>query len=203
MDIQKALKRIMPLRRLARDQVGTPEGETALKQAKFFEEKYNIEIPDDAFEAASHEFETGYIWDEILLEILADMLELAYSRKNERIVLEGPKFALDEAVEAFEFHRDIIERIAISSALSYMGAAVPGFGDALIGIINRNRERARKQADVEDSADPDAKGRYTSAKIMERVFRPDSVPSQQKIIDLMRSIGSRNVRPFWEKFKGE
>ncbi len=205
MDIQKALKRIMPLRRLARDQAGTPEGETALKQAKFFEEKYSIEIPDDAFEAASHEFETGYLWEEILLEVLASMLELAYRRKDGRLILDGPKFAVDEAVEAFEFHRDVIERIAMSTAFSYMGAAIPGFSDELLEAIAKSEERKGasrikgKQGDPEDDCEEGS--RYTPGNVIDRVFGSESDPMQEKITMLMRSIGYHNIRPFWQRFK--
>ncbi len=201
MDTAKALKRIMPLRRLARDQAGTPEGDTALKQAEFFEEKYNLKIPDDAFEATSHEFETGYLWEEILLEVLASMLDLAHRRKGGRFILDGPKFAVDEAVEAFEFHRDVIERIAMSTAFSYMGAAVPGFGEALLEAIANSEERKAASEIKGEENDPEKGGRYTPGNVIDRVFGSKSDPMQEKITMLMQNIGSRNVRPFWERFK--
>lgn len=66
----RKIKRILSLYRLANNQKGTPEGDTALRQAKAFEDKLGVELPKDSSEESSHEFETGYVWERIFLQHL-------------------------------------------------------------------------------------------------------------------------------------
>ena len=206
MDIHKSIKRIMSLRRLASNQAGTPEGETALKQAKVLEGRCGLEVPDDAAETVSRDVKTGHIWEELLLEVLSETLGVSYGYEGGRVSLGGSQLAVGEVIDVFKLHRDQLERIAITSAMAYMGTAIPEFGDTLLHIINKSKgaQGAREAAGVvEDPATEGDDDRYAKAEIMSRVFDPDSASasSDGRIIDLMRSIGLRNVRPFWEKYK--
>ena len=137
MEIAKVIRRVIAMRRKAKDQPGTPEGDNALSHARALEESHGIAIPDDALEYVTQKIDTPILWQQMMVEVLADLLELGSHSKDGVTKVTGSKVYIDELIYLYDHHSEVVKRITLYSAMGYMLGAIPEMRRIMLEMFER------------------------------------------------------------------
>ncbi len=186
MEMQKVIRRVIAMRRKAKDQPGTPEGDNALSHARALEELHGISIPDDALDHVSTRFETPALWQQMVIEVLADLLELSEHTKDGVAIVAGSKIYVDELTSLYEYHAEVIERISMLSGIGYMVEAIPEMRQIVLEMFERQQSKNE-----------------VMSKELKQVRKMMSDPSKHELamLEFAKPVGKENKRPLWESLK--
>ncbi len=186
MEISKIIRRVIAMRRKAKDQPGTPEGDNALAHAQTLEESHGISIPDDALDHVTKNFDVPILWQQMMVEVLADLLELGEHSKDGVTTVTGSKVYVDELTYLYDYHAEVVKRITLFSAMGYMLGAIPEMRRIMLEMFERQKTKNE-----------------VVPKELEQVRKMMSDPSAKELsmLTFAEPVGKENKRPLWESLK--
>jgi hypothetical protein len=126
MDIPKILRRLLALRRMAKGQEGTPEGDNAAHHANAWADKHGLDIPEEALETNEKLIEFEHYWEYELIVYIGQMLDLdTYKMKSGEVRFTGIQVVIDEAMSLYKHHHKPLERIINFAMVGYIFGAMP------------------------------------------------------------------------------
>ena len=192
MDIPKILRRLLALRRTAKDQSGTPEGDNATRHADAWSEKHGIDLTDEALETGEELIKPDHAWELELAVYIGHMLDLhVHTLRTGGVRLSGIRAIIDEAMSLYEFHHTPLERIVNFSMVGYIFGAMPQGIEKNIGVGG-------------DALEEDDTPEEPATRISKETLENPSA-AESAIVASAGKVGAKNAKPLWESFtkKGE
>lgn len=189
MDVLKVLHRLSALRKIAKGQAGTPEGDNAAFHAIAWKKKHGLEVGEEATETKVELFVCEQYWEREILIHIGHTLELdVYKLKTGEIRLTGMAIVVEEAKYLYKFHRDIFERIVSFSLLGYLFSAIPE------GLERMEQSSSEPSGTHPQKEEPMPKG-FSKEDLQNP--RPEDVAIMQAVA----KVGMEKSRPLWENLK--
>lgn len=191
MDIPKILRRLLALRRTAKDRANTPEGDNAARHAHAWSAKHGLDLSDESLETDVELVKCEQFWEIELLAYIAHMLELGVHELNGEIRLTGIRAILDEAMMLYEHHQAYLRRVVNFSMVGYLFAAMP---EGLAGYREMDRSDFPNDTPSDDAS---------KRRILDReMFEHPSV-AEKALVTSAGQAGTNSAKPLWESLKAK
>jgi len=194
MDILKFIRKLAGLHKLAKDQAGTPEGDTAQSMMDKLLEGKNITLPEGGLDHHETTLKKKFDWDGDLAQIISRMTRteaVAYKIDDTKILFRGLRVSVEEAEKHFLFQRDQLERLLGFVTVGYMMGA---FGKDFLDYLEEaeSKKSSTVAAGLQENADRAEKAKNSTE---------DPTAGESASLTAAAGVGKNHPVKLWESLK--